>query len=66
MRMNLLRHSTSVGALNAALSLVAQKMMTLAPEKIVLRAMPKTMKAMSGLHPNRNPTAGKTTLTNRP
>ena len=37
----------------AALSPVAQKMATLAPEKIVLRATPKTMKTLSERHPNR-------------
>ena len=67
LRINLLRHSSSASALNAVLSLLAQKMATLAPEKIVLRATPKTMKTLSVLHPNRrNMTTGKTTLISRP
>jgi len=67
LRINLLRHSPSVGALNAVLSLVAQKMATLAPEKIVLWATPKTMKTLLEQHPNkRNKTTGKLTLINRP
>ena len=45
----------------------AQKMATLALEKIVLRATPKTTKTPSELHPNRRDmTTGKTTLMNRP
>ena len=64
---NLLRHSPSVGALNAVLSHIAQKIATLAPEKIALRATPKTMKTLSRLHPDRrNMTTGKITLVNRP
>ena len=43
------------------------KVATLAPEKIVLRATPKTTKTLSELHPNRGSmTTGKTTLMNRP
>ena len=67
LRINLMRHSPSAGALNAVLSLVAQKMATLAPEKIVLRATLKTTKTLSGMHPNRrNKTTGKITLIIRP
>ena len=62
-RTNPLRRSPSAGAPNAVLSLVAQRMATLAPEKIALWATPKTMKSLSELHPNRRNTAtGKTTL----
>ena len=62
MRINPLRRSPS-----AVLSLVAQRMATLASEKIVLRATPKTMKTLLELHPNRrNKTTGKMTLINRP
>ena len=45
MRINLLRHSTNVGVLGAALSHVVPKTAILAPEKIILRTMPKTVKS---------------------
>src|SRR4051812_29930886 len=55
LRIKLLRHSPSVGALNAVLSRVAPKMVTLALEKIVLRIMPKITKTLLEQHPNRRP-----------
>ena len=67
MQIKLLRHSPSTGALSVVLSLVAQKMKTLAPEKMVLRAMPKTIKTMLELRQNRrSKTTGKMNLINRP
>ena len=66
-RINLLRRSPSAGAPNAVLSLAAQKIATLVPEKIALRATPKPIQTLSALHPNRrNMTTRKTTLMNRP
>ena len=49
MRISPLRRSPSADGPNAVLSPVAQRMATLAPEKIVLWAMPKTMKTLSDL-----------------
>ena len=46
LRINLLRHSPNAGVLGAALSHVIQKTAILAPEKIILRTMPKTMKTL--------------------
>ena len=64
LRINLLRHSLSTDALNAALSHIAA---TLASEKIVLRTMPKTMKTLLEQDPNRrNKKMGKPAPMNRP
>ena len=61
LRINLLRHSLSTGTLNAALSHIAA---TLAPEKIVLRTTPKTMKTLLEQDPNRrNKKTGKPAAT---
>ena len=66
-RINLLRHSKNVGVLSAALSHVVQKKTMLAPEKIILRTMPKTMKTPLSQPPNRmNGRTGESALMNRP
>ena len=46
LRINLLRHSSNVGVLGAALSHVVQKTTMLAKEKIILWTVLKTMKTL--------------------
>ena len=45
-RINLLRHSKNTDILSAALIHVVQKTAMLAPVKIILRTIPKTMKTL--------------------
>ena len=67
LRVNLLRNSKNGGVLVAALSHVVPKTAILAPEKIILRTMPKTMKTLLRSHPSRRiKNTGKIAPTNRP
>ena len=67
LRTNLLRHSPGTGVSGAGLSHIVQKTTTPAPEKIILRTKPKTMKTLLGQSPNRmNGKTGKLALMNRP
>ena len=64
---NLLRHSKNVGVLGAALSHVVQKTAMLAPVKIILQTMPKTMKTPLSQLPNRmNGRMSESALMSRP
>ena len=67
MRISLLWHHQSVDVSGAALSHVVQKIAIPAPEKAILRTMPKTMKTLLSQPPNKTSgKMGELALMNRP